>query len=76
MIMHGTLIFTGDVKGFAEYIDLAVAKVKFIPLDIRALMISAVFVDISPSELRSVPSRSVMYSLFNCNSHLRKYLQK
>ena len=60
MSIHGTFMLIADVIGFAEYTDLAVAKVKHIPREISPLIISAVFVDISPFELRSVPSRSVI----------------
>ena len=62
--IHGTFIFSADVMGIAEYIDLAVAKVKFMPFAARALIVSAVFLVTAGSGLSRVPSRSDMYSVF------------
>ena len=67
MSMHGTLISSLPVIGIAEYIDLAVANVKYSPLAVSAFITSAVCSVISGAGLSRVPSRSETYSVFFIN---------
>ena len=73
MRIHGTFISSAAVIGTAEYIDLAVAKVKLMPLAVSELINSAVRGVTAGSGLSRVPSRSDINSVLLMIMHLRGY---